>query len=164
VKVNRFLYLNRLRLLEQFVVPLFLFATSGSSSQKDQHDERIDEIRRKSFSILVVDDEENYRQSLWFRLSRKYSASVDSVGSGMEAIDLVRQRKSYNLVFTDIMMPGLTGPDTFLELRRIDPDLRIVFMSGFSESDAEWQKAELLAKVFHKPIDDETLIKILSEL
>jgi CheY-like chemotaxis protein len=156
---------RRLCLVEQLVVHLFLFATSGSGSQTDnRHDELIDEIRRKSLSILVVDDEDNYRQSLWFRLRRKYSASVDSVGSGREAIDLVRQRKSYDLVFTDVMMPGLTGPDTFIELRRIDPDLRIVFMSGFSESDAEWQKAELLAKVFDKPIDDETLIEILSEL
>jgi len=61
------------------------------------------------------------------------------------------------------MMPGMKGIETFEELRRIDPTLRVIFMSAYSDSD-EWKKAQALgATVIHKPIDDDSLIAILSE-
>jgi CheY-like chemotaxis protein len=163
VKANRFILLNRRqRLLEQFVVPLFFLATTGSGSRQGQNEELIDEIRKKGLSILVVDDEDSFRKSLCFRLRKKYLANVDDVSSGSQAIDRVRQGKTYDLILTDIMMPGMKGTDVFEELRRIDTTLRIIVMSAFSNSE-EWTRAELMgATVINKPIDDETLIRILS--
>ena len=59
-------------------------------------------------------------------------------------------------------MPGMKGTEAFEELRRIDPTLRIILMSAFSNSE-EWTKAEQMgATVIPKPINDETLIRILS--
>jgi CheY-like chemotaxis protein len=166
VKANRFVLFNqRQRLLEQLVVPLFFLATNGSGGWQGwqgQNEEIIDEIRKKGLAILVVDDEDSFRKSLCFRLRKKYLANVDDVSSGSQAIDRVRQGKTYDLILTDIMMPGMKGTDVFEELRRIDPTLRIIVMSAFSNSE-EWTRAELMgATVIDKPIDDETLIRILS--
>lgn len=163
MKANRFVLFNqRQRLLEQFVVPLFFLATNGSGGWQGQNEEIIDEIRKKCLAILVVDDEDSFRKSLCFRLRKKYLANVDDVSSGSQAIDRVRQGKTYDLILTDIMMPGMKGTDVFEELRRIDPTLRIIVMSAFSNSE-EWNRAELMgATVIDKPIDDETLIRILS--
>lgn len=121
----------------------------------------VEEIRKKHFKILVVDDEDAFRRSFCFKLRRKYSAEVEDVNSGSLAIAAVLRGETYDLIFTDIMMPGMKGTETFEQLQRIDPNLKVVIMSAFSDSD-EWKKAQDMGAVLiHKPIDDDLLIKIL---
>src|ERR1051325_2380103 len=96
---------------------LFLLASSGAQGGMDPDEELLDEIRRKHYTLLVVDDEEVFRKSLIFRLQRKYLAEVEEVSSGAQAIAKVLQGNSYNLILSDIMMPGMTGTEVFKELR-----------------------------------------------
>jgi CheY-like chemotaxis protein len=123
----------------------------------------VDSIRRQECRILVIDDDDDFRKSFCFMLRRKFKAQVEGVDSGNTGIEKVRSGNSYDLIFIDIMMPQMTGVETYQELRKFDADVPIAIMSAYSNS-AEWEKAQELKDValLHKPIPVDALIKILS--
>ena len=72
---------------------------------------------------------------------------------GREALAIFQQqREMLDLVLLDMTMPHLDGEATFRELRRIDPDVRVVLMSGYNEADATEQfSGKGLAGFIQKP-------------
>ena len=80
--------------------------------------------------ILVVDDEDNLRDVLVEVLKRD-GHEVDSATDGAEGLRLAEERR-YDLVVTDLRMPGLEGPALYQALRQRYPDNppRIIFMSA----------------------------------
>jgi two-component system, cell cycle sensor histidine kinase and response regulator CckA len=89
---------------------------------------------RASGTVLVVDDEEMVCQGT--------QALLESVGfqvliasDGPKAIDAYRlHRVQIVCVILDLTMPKMSGEEVFCELRRIDPDVRIVLTSGYTEA------------------------------
>jgi FixJ family two-component response regulator len=62
------------------------------------------------------------------------------------------------VVLLDMTMPGMSGEELFGELRKIDPSVRVLLSSGFSESDAERRfKGKRLAGFLQKPYTPRTL-------
>ncbi len=58
---------------------------------------------------------------------------VHAVGNGQEAIAVYMKKKDkINLVILDMIMPGLSGPDTFDRLREINPSVKVLLSSGYS--------------------------------
>jgi CheY-like chemotaxis protein len=85
-------------------------------------------------TILVVDDEESVIRSLTAVLA-KLGLKVQVAQSGPEGIDCFhRHRDEILLVLTDIVMPGMYGTEMAAELRKIDPDVKILLMSGYPEA------------------------------
>ncbi|MHB8834433.1 MAG: ATP-binding protein [Candidatus Methylomirabilia bacterium] len=83
--------------------------------------------------ILVVEDETPLRELCETVLSR-LGYRVSAAGNGQEALDLVReQRLEPDLVVTDVVMPGISGPELAARLRRIRPGQRVLFMSGYMD-------------------------------
>jgi CheY-like chemotaxis protein len=80
--------------------------------------------------ILVVDDEENLRDVLVEVLKRD-GHEVDSAADGTEGLRRLEAQR-YDLVITDLRMPGLEGPDLYREVRRryADNPPRVIFMSA----------------------------------
>ncbi len=80
--------------------------------------------------ILVVDDEDNLRDVLVEVLKRD-GHEVDSAADGAEGLRRAEERR-YDLVVTDLRMPGLEGPELYRALRRRYPDdpPRVIFMSA----------------------------------
>ena len=80
--------------------------------------------------ILVVDDEDNLRDVLVEVLKRD-GHEVDSAVDGAEGLRRARERR-YDLVVTDLRMPGLEGPELYRALRERYPDSppRVIFMSA----------------------------------
>jgi CheY-like chemotaxis protein len=63
--------------------------------------------------------------------------SVVSASNGREAIDVFRAAaEPFSVVLMDLTMPELDGVAAFAELRRLDPRLPVVLMSGYNEQDA----------------------------
>jgi CheY-like chemotaxis protein len=133
-------------------------------SRKKTESGIIDTIRRQGHKILVVDDDDNFGKSFCFKLKRVFGAQVEHVTSGKMVIEKLRTGNSYDLIFMDIMMPEMTGVETYHELRWSDAKLIIVIMTAYSNSE-EWKKALHLKDVvlLHKPIQEDSLIKILSD-
>jgi DNA-binding response OmpR family regulator len=78
--------------------------------------------------ILVVDDEKPLRDILKLTLSCE-GYEVLTAADGNEAMELARSMP-FDLVVTDIMMPGKDGIETIIELRALNRELKIIAMSG----------------------------------
>ncbi len=80
--------------------------------------------------ILVVDDEDNLRDVL-VEVLRRDGHEVDSAAYGTEGLRRAEERR-YDLVITDLRMPGLEGPALYRGLRRRYPEQppRVIFMSA----------------------------------
>lgn len=85
-------------------------------------------------SILVVDDEETIGLGI-SEILKDEGFEAAYVASGIEAIEAVRQRP-YNLIFMDIIMPGMNGLEAFREIKRERPNTRVVLFTGYFR-DAE---------------------------
>lgn len=81
-----------------------------------------------ALSILVADDEEGIRSLLVHWLQRQ-GHTVASVGSAVEASTLLGERR-FDLVITDIVMPGGDGFELIASFRKAQPTARIVAISG----------------------------------
>ena len=87
---------------------------------------------KESIRLLVVDDEEPLRKALTrFLTSRGFS--VNEAESGEEALKLLQQG-SYQLMLSDIRMPGMSGIDLVSEALDHDPDLAIVMLSAMTDA------------------------------
>lgn len=78
--------------------------------------------------VLVVDDEEFIRFTLRQMLEKAGHEVVEAV-NGQDALDCF-ERSPIDLVITDIVMPEKEGIETIVELRRHQPDLKIIAVSG----------------------------------
>jgi len=85
--------------------------------------------------ILLVDDNENFRRPLG-EILRRAGYEVSGAGDGSTALGLCRQH-SFDLVITDLIMPGKEGLETIIELRRLEPELKIIAMSGGGRMNPE---------------------------
>jgi two-component system cell cycle sensor histidine kinase/response regulator CckA len=83
-------------------------------------------------TILLVEDEEGLR-ALNARglVSRGYA--VLEAANGVEAIEALDRHGHVDLVVSDVVMPEMDGPTLLKELRRRDPSVKIIFVSGYAE-------------------------------
>ncbi len=88
-------------------------------------------------TILLVEDEEGLR-TLNARGLKSRGYTVLEAGNGVEALELLNERaEGVDLVVSDVVMPEMDGPTLLKELRRRDPDLKIIFVSGYAEEAFE---------------------------
>lgn len=112
--------------------------------------------------ILVVDDEENVRVITKMVLERRNYRVLTAV-NGQDALSLyLMHRSEVSLVLTDLMMPVMNGLTLIRSLRVLDPNLRIVVMSG-ADTDA---RADDLAATgarhfLRKPYDDKEVLDMV---
>ena len=78
--------------------------------------------------VLIIDDEEYVRMTLSQALEDE-GHTVSVAVNGQEGLDRYNA-ETPDLVITDVLMPGKEGIETILELRKIDPKVRILVMSG----------------------------------
>lgn len=78
--------------------------------------------------ILIIDDDHDVRQVLSLML-QSGGYEVEAASSGYEGVDLFR-KNSADLVITDILMEGMDGVETIMELRLISPEVKIIAISG----------------------------------
>lgn len=79
--------------------------------------------------ILVVDDETDCRTLLRTVLT-DLGFEVDEAQSGAVALERIRAGEAYRLVFLDYKMPDLNGAETYRRIHAIEPDLRVIVLTG----------------------------------
>ncbi len=83
--------------------------------------------------ILLVEDEEAVRAFAARALSAR-GYEVHEAESGTDALDVIsRLDKPIDLVVSDVVMPEMDGPTLLRELRKTQPELKIIFVSGYAE-------------------------------
>jgi two-component system, cell cycle sensor histidine kinase and response regulator CckA len=93
------------------------------------------ETRRRSRRILVVDDEEMVRVFAAMALEDEGYEVVQAADATEAAYLWSRENGCFDLLFTDISLPGQTGVELAESLRSLDPDLNVIFASGHDESE-----------------------------
>lgn len=83
-------------------------------------------------TILVVEDAEPIRKMVCAMLSQLGYSCLEAE-DGAEAVRLVREYPAMELVITDLIMPQMSGMQLACHLAVERPDLRLIFMSGFSD-------------------------------
>lgn len=120
-----------------------------------------------SKSILVIDDEIILTKT-FARLLEKKGYEVQTASSGEEAVKIF-QNKQFDLVLSDIRMPGLNGVETATQILDIckqkggDP-VALIFLTGFADKDLEEQAQKLKPIAYiYKPFDAFKLLDIIQE-
>ena len=116
------------------------------------------EVWKGSGTILVVDDEGAVRKTVARMLELMGFATLQAM-DGEEGIEMFRAHAAdVSLVMLDLTMPKLDGEQTYAELRRVRPDVRVVLMSGFNQQEAIARfTGKGLASFLQKPFSMETL-------
>ena len=85
-------------------------------------------------TVLLVEDEDAIRR-LGIRLLEKMGYRVLSASAPSEAIHLVEQEANkIDLLLTDVVMPEMNGRDLANRLQEIDPNIKVLFMSGYTNN------------------------------
>lgn len=114
--------------------------------------------------ILIVDDEPDAIATLSkFLETRGYV--TESAANGLEALERVRNIR-YDMVITDLRMPGMDGADFLSRVRLEQPQLPIVVMTGHTSlggQDDVWTRAGVKA-VLQKPLNLREVSEMIHEL
>jgi signal transduction histidine kinase/CheY-like chemotaxis protein len=106
--------------------------------------------------VLLVDDDDQLRR-LTERMLRVAGYHVVSASCGVDALAEAR-RGPFDILLTDLVMPGMSGRDLARDVMREHPHMRVVFMSGYSATPpADWQ-------FIPKPFDRHLLLAKISSL
>jgi len=102
-------------------------------------------------SILVVDDEVGPRESL--RMILKPIYDVHTVENGQGALNFISQEK-VDLVTLDLNMPGLSGIDVLQKIKKLQPDLEIMIITGYgtltnAQEAIRYGAADFISKPFN---------------
>jgi two-component system cell cycle sensor histidine kinase/response regulator CckA len=107
--------------------------TAGEAAAPVAEAERVERDVTGQDTILLVEDEEAVR-SFAARALRLRGYNVLEASGGEEALDIVRADKDpIHLLITDVVMPNMDGPTLVRAVRRIRPEIPIIFMSGYAE-------------------------------
>ena len=111
----------------------------------------------KELKVLLVEDEVKLAHLLKKAIG-DYFGSFYVENNGKDGLERFF-KISPDLVITDIMMPDLTGLEMAQELRKINPNVHIIILSAFSETDKFLSAIDVgVVKYFIKPFDPDELI------
>jgi CheY-like chemotaxis protein len=120
--------------------------------------------RRGKETLLLVEDETAVRESVR-RLLEGHGYTVIEAQNGLDALQLFDSNpRGIDLVLTDITMPGMGGYELVEQLRTRHPELRVVFMSGYSERAITDETTPAQTGYVEKPFSMDTLMQRLREV
>lgn len=112
--------------------------------------------------ILIVDDDEELRSELKDFLE---GYEVVEASNGASALKLLKNANEIGLVILDVMMPGINGLDVLNEIKRTDPSLRTIILTGYSSKDVAIEALKGHADDYiEKPIDPHRLKETVERL
>jgi len=116
--------------------------------------------------ILLVEDEDAVRLVAERTLARQ-GYEVVCASDGEDGLELVRQGGAFDLIVSDVVMPAMDGPAMAREVRKIAPDLPILFMSGYAEEqlrkDIDIADMHFIAKPFSVSQISEKVAEVLQK-
>jgi two-component system, cell cycle sensor histidine kinase and response regulator CckA len=101
--------------------------------------------------VLLVEDEDMVRAVAERALTRA-GYTVTTASDGDEGLEIVEGGAEFDLIVSDVVMPAMDGPSMVREIRKLRPDLPVLFMSGYAEEqlrkEIDLAKVQFLPKPF----------------
>ena len=125
--------------------------------------ETASDLPRGNEKILVVEDEPGVR-SLAVEFLRRHGYDVLEADNGNRALELfAREGQTIDLVLTDVVMPGMNGPEMVQHLLAQRPELKVLFMSGYTDDVLPHDSGLDTWRLVQKPFSVEELVGKLRE-
>ncbi|OGS20671.1 MAG: hypothetical protein A3J83_05090 [Elusimicrobia bacterium RIFOXYA2_FULL_40_6] len=119
----------------------------------------------KKARILIVDDEQGIRDLFKFLLE-PLGYQVFTAIDGVEGVEMV-EKESYDIVFLDVHMPRMRGPEALKVMKQLKPNQPVVIFSSGSDPRRifEEEAKELGAYTcIYKPVEIDEILKIIEEV
>lgn len=114
-------------------------------------------------NVLIVDDDRDFAESL-ADVMELNGHNVEIVFRGEDAVTIFGER-DFDITFMDIRLPGKNGVESFLDIRKIKQDARVVMMTGYSVEQLLAQAVENDAwGVLNKPLKMEKVLEMLDRV
>ena len=115
-----------------------------------------------SFSVLLVDDEEEFLQTLVKRLNKR-NINASGIGNGEEALEILG-RNPVDVVVLDVRMPGMDGIQTLKEIKKRFALIEVVMLTGHASMEVAIEGMEIGAfDYLMKPVDIDELVYKLQD-
>lgn len=122
-----------------------------------------DSKERKS-KVLIVEDEEPVRMFEAHALKTRGFDVVD-LGDPFEAIKYLKEDgESIDIVITDVIMPGMTGPEMVEQVKGLYPNIKFLFTSGYTEEALSYFDENKDHHFLSKPFSLEVLINMIDKI
>ena len=109
-------------------------------------------------SVLLVDDEKDFAESLADRLILK-SFNVKTAFSGAEALNLIKDN-DFDVIILDVLMPGKSGIETLKEIKMLKHIPQVIMLTGHATIEAAIQGMKIGAYDYlMKPTENDVLIE-----
>ena len=119
-------------------------------------------MKKAAISVLIVEDD-HVQLQLYEQLIKDYVEKIYTASNGLEGLELYKKHPT-DLVITDIRMPLLNGLDMISHIKKINPKLRAIVISAYSDSSFFMQAIEKGVKTYLlKPIDAHRLQNVILE-
>lgn len=114
-------------------------------------------------AVLLVEDEVSIR-NLLHRLLEQCGYRVTSAESGAAAAEILRGSPAFDVLVTDLVLPGLSGPEIAKIFQQSRPGGPVLFMSGFPGDTLDEAQAALNSRFLAKPFSPDQLLESLRQL
>lgn len=123
------------------------------------------ELQKGSGLILIIDDEKTVR-SLVARVVKNCGYTPITAANGVEGIEIFKEHsREIKLVILDMSMPQLSGKATFIKLKELKDDVRVLISSGFTEDERAREIMRLGCKQFiQKPYTVHKLAEFINKM
>lgn len=116
---------------------------------------------KKRFTVLIVDDDVVCNDSLAFLLHHIVGMETVQAYDAYQALEAI-QGGPVDIVISDVCMPGMNGIELLSEIKKINEELPIIMMSGYTDTDLFNQAVKRGAIGWlAKPLDHEVLMSML---
>jgi len=144
---------------------LYFPVATSTTHQTDMQTQKDSFQLEGTETILYIEDEDFIRDMVRLSLQSK-GYDVYTAQDGITAVQLYEHHKDkIDLVLTDIGLPGMTGIDAFKKLKELNPDVHVIFTSGYLEPDAREKLFSDGARAFiQKPYQQGAILKTIREV
>ncbi|MEE9369042.1 MAG: ATP-binding protein [Pontiella sp.] len=137
----------------------------AESGQVDKNEEKgAEPVEGGSATILLVEDDPMIR-TLVAQTLEMQNYNVVLAEEGWEGIKVAKTHKGkIDLLFTDVVMPGLGGVELAVATRELYPEIKILFMSGYSRVQLEDEGVPPDASLLEKPFTPDKVVAMVRKL
>ncbi len=113
--------------------------------------------------VFIVDDDIDFAESMT-EVIKKRRHHVEMAHSGEDAVQRF-EAEDVDITFMDVRLPGMDGVESFLEIRKMKPDAKVMMMTGYSVEHLLRQAVDNGALgVLHKPLDFDDVLAALDKV
>jgi two-component system response regulator (stage 0 sporulation protein F) len=115
------------------------------------------------FPILIVDDNHDACDMAAKMIQYSGSYQTETAYDGLTALELVKAHP-FALAIIDYAMPGMNGVELFRKMREIRPDMKGIFLTGFTTIDVVFPAIDAgILRVLSKPINFDELLPVVEQ-